>query len=306
MTSLGRYRLLERLGSGSFATVWRGYDPELDAVVAVKVLADNWAGSSDVRERFLNEARILRRLAHPRVVRVHDVGVAIGDDGQERPYFVMDHIGGGTLADRIGRLDASEALRLAADAARAVDVLHEAGIVHRDVKPGNLLVDADCDPVRVLVADLGSAKVLPEESFHTVVTGSPGYMAPEQALSTRGFDARADVYAMGAVAYHLLSGSLPYDTASPAEAVLRAEEPPPPIAQRLGLTRSVDSVLGRALAKDPAHRQASAAVLADELEALAAGRAVSGRLPRRWPVPAVMLVLVLVFASALAVGWLLG
>jgi len=306
VTQLGRYRLLERLGAGAFATVWRGYDPELDAVVAIKVLADNWSTDSDIRERFLTEARLLRRLADPRVVRVHDVGVAPGDDGGERPYFVMDYIAGGTLAERVGRLAPQEALRLAAEAARAVHVLNEGGVVHRDVKPGNLLVDTDQEPARVLVADLGSAKLLPEASVVTMVAGSPAYMAPEQATLTSGFDARADVYAVGAVTFQLLSGRLPYEIGSPAEAALRPDTPPTPIAETLGLSRAIDRVLARALAKDPRLRQATSAALAEELEALVAGRDVTGRLPRRWPVAVVAAAVLLAFLAAIALGWLLG
>lgn len=306
MTQLGRYRLIERLGAGAFATVWRGHDPELDAVVAIKVLADNWSTDSDIRERFLTEARLLRRLADPRVVRVHDVGIALSEDGGERPYFVMDYIAGGTLADRVGRLAPQEALRLAAEAARAVHVLNEAGVVHRDVKPGNLLVDTNQEPARVLVADLGSAKLLLESSVLTMVAGSPAYMAPEQATRTSGFDARADVYAVGAVTFHLLSGRLPFEIASPAEAALRPDTPPPPIAETVGLPQATDRVLARALAKEPGLRQATSAALADELEALMAGQDVPGRLPRRWPLAVVAAAVVLALLVASGLGWLLG
>lgn len=215
MRKLGRYLLLERLGAGSFATVWKAYDPELDTEVAVKVLADNWAANADVRERFLAEARLLRRIASPRVVRVHDVGVQ-----EDRPYFVMDYVRGGTLADRVGQCDPQEALRLAAEAGYAVQVLHEAGVVHRDVKPSNLLLAAGPAPAAVLVADLGSAKQLADASGLTVTTGTPAYMAPEQAFQTGGFDGRADVYALAVVAYELLTGQKPFGTGGRATALM--------------------------------------------------------------------------------------
>ncbi|MGW2640908.1 serine/threonine-protein kinase [Streptomyces sp. NPDC001348] len=192
MRKLGRYLLEDRLGAGSFATVWRAYDPELDTDVAVKVLADNWASNADVRQRFLAEARLLRRISSPRVVRVHDVGVQ-----DDRPYFVMDYVRGGTLAEKVGHCRPAEALRLAAEAGYAVQVLHDAGVVHRDVKPSNLLLDTGRTHPAVLVADLGSAKHLADASGLTVTTGTPAYMAPEQAFQTGGFDGRADVYALG-------------------------------------------------------------------------------------------------------------
>jgi len=308
MARLGRYLLEERLGTGAFATVWRGYDPELDSTVAIKVLAENWAADAGVCERFLAEARLLRRIADPAVVRVHDVGTAYGEDGFARPYFVMDLVEGGTLESRIGVLAPGDALALAAEAADAVQVLHDEGVLHRDVKPSNLLVDTSGETPRVLVADLGSAKQLAELSMLTMVTGSPAFMAPEQASNLDGFDARADVYAMGAVTYQLLSGRLPYDVDSPAAARQRPDVPPPPIAAELGLPAQLDDVLVRALAVRPAGRFATCAELADALRELAAGRPVA--LPRRragdWPLAPVVLAGVVLFVLSGALAWLLG
>src|SRR5215207_730242 len=151
MEQIGRYRLDAVEGFGAFATVWRGFDVELEIPVAVKILAENWAHHADVRERFLAEARLLRRLQDPRVVRVHDIGTH-----EDRPFFVMDFVPSGTVADRVHpRVPTERALRLAVESARAVQVLHDAGVLHRDVKPTNLLVDDDDN---VMVADLGSAK----------------------------------------------------------------------------------------------------------------------------------------------------
>ena len=308
MARLGRYLLEERLGTGAFATVWRGYDPELDSTVAIKVLAENWAADAGVCERFLAEARLLRRIANPAVVRVHDVGTAYGEDGFARPYFVMDLVEGGTVESRIGTLAPSDALVLAAEAAEAVQVLHDEGVVHRDVKPSNLLVDTTGEAPRVLVADLGSAKQQAELSMLTMVTGSPAYMAPEQASNLEGFDARADVYAMGAVTYQLLSGRLPYDVDSPTAARQRPDLPPPPIGAELGLRGQVDDVLARALAVRPADRFATCADLAAALRELAAGRSVA--LPRRraadWPFVPVALAALVLFVLSGALAWLLG
>ena len=262
MQRLGRYLLADRLGAGAFATVWKAYDPELDTDVAVKVLADNWASNADVRERFLAEARLLRRISSPRVVRVHDVGVQ-----DDRPYFVMDYVRGGTLAERIGHCLPTEALQLAAEAGYAVHVLHDAGVIHRDIKPSNLLLDSDRTPPAVLVADLGSAKQLADASGLTVTTGTPAYMAPEQAFQTGGFDARADVYALGVVTFELLTGQKPFGAGG--HATLMTDQPstsaPPAIAAALAVPNGIDALLRAAMSVAPKDRPPSAKAFADAL-----------------------------------------
>ncbi len=272
---LGRYRLLERLGTGAFATVWLARDDDLEVSVALKVLADNWSGDADVRERFLAEARLLRRIDDPRVVRVHDIGVV--PDG-DQPYFVMDLADGGTLADVVEevreRPDPQRALALAAEVARAVQVLHDHGVVHRDVKPSNLLLARGSGgTVRVVVADLGMAKSLAEASGLTLTAGTPAWMAPEQVRGSGGFDARADVYAVAAVTHALLVGRPPFELASVRDVGLRTR-PPAPVAAALGLPAAVDGLLASALDPDPARRPASAAAYARLLTRAAAGESV--------------------------------
>ena len=267
MKQIGRYHAERVLGSGAFATVWLGQDPALEAPVAIKVLADNWSNNADVRERFLAEARLLRRVDDPRVVRVFDIGV-LEDDSGSRPYFVMEFIPGGTLAERMGSLSTVEGLQYGVATADAVQVLHEAGVIHRDVKPSNLLIDDRQTPPRLVVADLGSAKVLAEASGVTVTTGTPAYMAPEQAHQTNGFDGRADVYAVAAVTYHLLSGA-PAFTDRTAAAVYerRADTKPLPLAARIGQPPALDRLLTRSMSWDPDKRPATAADFGRELAA---------------------------------------
>jgi eukaryotic-like serine/threonine-protein kinase len=195
--SIGRYRLERRIGAGSFATVWLGHDDDLDVPVAVKVLADNWADNEDVRNRFLAEARILRRIRDPRLVQVYDIGTV--PDG--RPYFVMDYINGGSFNDlRKAGCEPVRGLRLAAEACRAIEVLHDNDIIHRDVTPGNLLLSTGPDgQTRVLIADLGVAKSMVDAVGATMTAGTPSYMAPEQAAGVLPLDRRADIYSLTAV-----------------------------------------------------------------------------------------------------------
>ena len=299
MQKLGRYLLEDRLGAGSFATVWKAYDPELDTDVAVKVLADNWASNADVRQRFLAEARLLRRISSPRVVRVHDVGVQ-----DDRPYFVMDYVRGGTLAEQTGHCGPAEALRLAAEAGYAVQVLHDAGVIHRDIKPSNLLLDTGRTPAAVLVADLGSAKQLADASGLTVTTGTPAYMAPEQAFQTGGFDGRSDVYALGVVAFELLTGRKPFGSAGRTVLVARqASTSLPTLPVELGVPDGIETLLRAALSIEPGERPQTAQAFADAL----LSRQKEARAPVRSSGPTrlmVWLAAVFVFLTTAVLTWL--
>ncbi|GAA4685500.1 serine/threonine-protein kinase [Nocardioides nanhaiensis] len=247
---LGRLRRVERLGVGGFASVWLYHDAELRSDVAVKALADNWAQRLDVRERFVEEARILRRADSDHIVRVYDVGEADGT-----PYFVMSYADRGSLGPLVeaGRpVDPGRVLDLVEQAADGLRVLHGLGVVHRDITPHNLLLRTSGTDggERLLVADLGVAKALLHASGLTQVVGTPAYMAPEQATG-EPIDVRADVHALGAVAYHLLTGH-PARRGSVAE-VARAL-PPRPADELAELPPGVGAVLARALAPEPGHR----------------------------------------------------
>ncbi|WP_211357052.1 serine/threonine-protein kinase [Nocardioides rubriscoriae] len=263
----GRYAVRRRIGSGGFATVWLGYDEQLDAPVAIKVLADNWAEQHEVRTRFVEEGRYLRRVESPHVVPVYDAGTL--DDG--RPYLVMAYADQGSLADRLGAdqgVTVPQALEVVAQVGAGLQALHDRGILHRDVKPANVLfrtVDptAGASGVRAMVGDLGLGKALDVSSRLTMIAGTPAYVAPEQAQGETP-DARADQFSLGVLTFLLLSGRLPWNHASLPAAAAGAE----PVALSVpgrDFPVAVEQVVRRALAHDREDRWPSVTAYVDAL-----------------------------------------
>ncbi|MFI0406468.1 serine/threonine-protein kinase [Actinomadura sp. 3N508] len=251
-TSAGRYRIDRLLGSGGFASVWLGHDPELDSPVAIKILGEHWTLRTDVRDRFVQEARLLRRADSHRIVQVFDIGEL--PDG--RPYFVMTYADRGTLAERLttGPLRLNEALRTAREIIRGVQELHDLGVVHRDLKPSNVLLrSSSSGGERLMISDLGIARTDDHLSSLTLPAGSPGYMAPEQGQIDGAPDRRSDVYGLGALTYHLLTGEPP------------ATRPRPPGELRPGIPPGVDAAVLRALDPDREQRWTSAAAFGNAL-----------------------------------------
>lgn len=248
--------------------MWLAEDDALDSLVAVKVLAENWAHQLDVRTRFIEEARILRRADSDRLVRVLDIGEL--EDG--RPYFVMTYAEGGTLADRLasGPLDVEVARALAVEISQGVVVLHDLGIIHRDLTPPNVFFGTDgAGKERVLIADLGLAKAVAHASGFTVTAGSKGYMAPEQARVGGGIDVRADVYAVGALTYHMLTGVPPELVSSTElEPASQGSQVAAPSTLREDVPAHIDHIVLRALDPDPERRWPTASSLAEALESL--------------------------------------
>ncbi|HVX45553.1 MAG TPA: serine/threonine-protein kinase [Mycobacteriales bacterium] len=269
--TFGRYRADRRLGSGAFATVWLAHDDMLESPVAVKVLADNWSDRIDIRNRFLDEARILRRADSDHVVRVHDIGELA--DG--RPYFVMTYADGGTLADRIdGSLSQEAVLEHARSVAAGLAVLHRLGVVHRDVKPSNVLFHSGGEHERVLIADLGLARAVAHASGFTLAAGTPGYMAPEQSAMTSGVDARADVYALGALITRMSTGKEPRPVWDAATAELALQD-------AVGIPGQLGVIARKALAPEPEQRYESAVEMAAALQGAAAIRSAPAGLGGR-------------------------
>ncbi len=264
--SLGRYRLEKLLGQGGMAEVHQATDTKLARTVAVKVILATHAIKGDFLERFLREARMVASLEHPNILPVYDFGE---DNGV--PFLVMPYLSGGSLRERLraGAVPLALASAWITQLADALDAAHAAGVLHRDVKPANVLVDRND---RLFLADFGIAKMLENQSGLTttgVVVGTPIYMAPEQAQGRPATPA-TDRYALAVVAYEILCGRPPFDGDNPLSLMHQhVSSPPPLLSARIGgLPAGLDAVLSQALAKDPAARPPTCRALADAVAAL--------------------------------------
>jgi tRNA A-37 threonylcarbamoyl transferase component Bud32 len=276
----GRYEAPQLIGRGGMGEIYLARDRELGRTVAVKLLVERFSEEPELRERFRREALTAARLSgEPHVVTIFDVGEHAG-----RPFTVMEYLPGGTVAERArGRpVPPRLALSWLEEAAEALDAAHARGVVHRDVKPANMLFD---DSGRLQVVDFGIARLVDETMGMTLtgtVLGTAGYLAPEQA---RGDEttAASDRYALGVVAYELLTGGRPFQRGSEtAEAVAHINEPVPPASERgVGLPVEVDAVFARALAKRPEHRFPTATAFVDALRDALGGTPPPPQPPRR-------------------------
>lgn len=259
----GRYTVVEQLGHGGTAIVYRAFQESMDRYVAIKVITANVGKGSAFIKRFEQEARIVARLEHPHILPVYDFGE---HDGQA--YLVMRLLETGDLQSRLdrGRLPLEDVLRLVTQLAGALHYAHQQGIIHRDLKPQNILVDASDNPY---LMDFGIAKALGDTSQMTAtgtIMGTPSYMAPEQWRSQE-VDARTDIYALGIMAYAMLTGELPFTGDTPYSLMyLHLDEMPPPLEVKdYELRPNVTEVVFRAIAKDPEDRFPSAEIFATEL-----------------------------------------
>jgi len=268
----GRYRLDEALGRGGMATVYRATDTRLGREVALKVMRPDLGDDELFKRRFINEAHNGASITHPNVVNVFDFGT----DGPG-PYLAMELVGGGDLATLIRReapLPSSRAAAIAAEVASALHAAHGHRIVHRDVKPGNILLTGDG---HVRVADFGIARATGEQSLTRTgaALGSVEYFSPEQARGDP-VTAASDIYALGIVMYEMLTGRRPFDADTPyATAVARIDAPPPDPGAVRRVPKGLAAVVRRAMAPQPQDRYASAADMARDLEAWLARRAAS-------------------------------
>lgn len=267
--SFGRYHILEQLGEGGMATVYKAYDTRLETDVAVKVIrTENLTlGTMDqALIRFEREAKALARLTHPNIVKVTDYGEYEG-----RPYLVMEYLPSGTLKKKLGQCTPwQDALRLLLPIAHALDFAHRQGMIHRDVKPSNILITADGQP---MLTDFGIAKILDvhentELTGTGVGIGTPEYMAPEQW--TGNSSTKSDQYALGVVLYEILTGRKPYPTDTPAAILLKQVNEPLPSPREFvkELPERVEKLLLKTLAKDPADRYENMADFANAVESV--------------------------------------
>jgi eukaryotic-like serine/threonine-protein kinase len=261
----GRYEVQELVGHGGMSSVYKAHDSLLERNVALKVLHEQYNADEDFVERFKREARSVAQLQHPNIVTVIDRGEAEG-----RQYIVFEYIDGENLKElvvRKGRLDVREALEIALEVARGLAFAHQSGIIHRDVKPQNVLLNGDG---KAKVTDFGIARSLDVDGMTQTgtVLGTSNYIAPEQASGNR-VDAHSDVYALGAVLYELLAGEVPFPGESfVAVAMKHVHEPPPNVLDvRKDVPLRVAAAVDRALEKEPEQRFPTMAEFAAELEA---------------------------------------
>src|ERR1700716_3015609 len=251
---LASYTCVEPIGQGGMAVIDRARQDSLDRTVAVKVLSENLAASAEFMERFRREARTAASMRHPNVITVHD----FGEDDRGVPYLVLEYIGGPTLADLMDAgLDDERIPNLLDQIAAGLDYAHARGVIHRDIKPGNVLLTEEG---RAVLADFVLAWLLEGAQLTLTggVIGTPEYMSPEQAAG-HPFDHRADVYALGIVLYEMLVGERPFVSETPIGVLLQhlQDTAPSVLLARPDLPPAVGDVLARALVKDPADRYSS-------------------------------------------------
>src|SRR5919206_4827845 len=269
----GRYRIMRKLGTGGMANVYLAEDQELGRRVAIKILDDRHASDDQFIERFRREAKNAAGLSHPNIVSIYDRGEAEGTY-----YIAMEYLDGRSLKELIvgrGPAPISVAIDYARQILAALRFAHRNGLVHRDIKPHNVLVDSEG---RVKVTDFGIARAGAASQMTEVgsIVGTAQYLSPEQARGT-GVDQRSDIYSLGIVLYELVTGTVPFTGDTPVEIAMKhlSTVPEPPSARRAELPEALDQIVLRALAKDPDERYQTAEEMDAELARVAEGYPVS-------------------------------
>lgn len=267
--NLGQFAILEEIGRGGMATVYKARQLSMNRVVAVKVLPPHFLHDPGFYERFEREVEVITELEHPHILPIYDYGQADGV-----PYIAMRFLGGGSLEQviRRGLPKLSELEKPLRQIAQALDFAHRQGVIHRDLKPGNIMLD---EHGNAYLSDFGIARVLGSNLTGSMIVGTPAYMSPEQANGLP-IDGRSDIYALGVVVFEMLTGREPYQAETPMAILLKhINEPMPPISDyRNDVPRPVEDVVGKATAKDPDARYSSATAMVDALAAALRGEEV--------------------------------
>jgi eukaryotic-like serine/threonine-protein kinase len=274
---VGRYQILETIGSGANSRVARAFDPMIGRTVAIKLFPRELA-SGEGRERFFKEARVVGQLSHPSIIAVHDMGI---EEASSTPYLVMEFVEGQPL-ERIldkGNVPYPRASAWAAEVAVALGVAHRKGVIHGDVKPANVLVTEEG---RIKLMDFGMARLASRDSKDTPLLGTPAYWCPEQVLG-KPQDARSDIFSLGIVLYEMVTGHRPFDSDSLQGICSRilSSTPLPPSHSNPSIPTGFDELVASCLAKDPARRRDSAEDLADDLYPFARRRPAPEAMPRQ-------------------------
>jgi serine/threonine-protein kinase len=258
---VGRYQVLEIIGTGAKSKVARGFDPLISRTVAIKLLSSDLA-RGQARDRFIQEARVVGQLSHPSIITLHDMGI---EESSQTPYLVMEYLEGPALEQILkkGALPYPKACAWVAEVAVALAVAHRKGIIHGDVKPANILTSLEG---RVKLTDFGMARLASRDTIGSPLLGTPAYWCPEQIVG-KPQDARSDLFSLGVVLYEMITGRRPFDgqtLPNICERVLNAS-PLPPSQADPSLPTGLDDLLAACLAKDPGSRISSAEDLANRL-----------------------------------------
>jgi eukaryotic-like serine/threonine-protein kinase len=261
---LGPYEIIEEIGKGGMATVYRAYQPSVGRFVAVKIIHRAIAADSNALERFQREARLIARLEHPHLLPVYDY-----DGEHDPPYIVMRYLEGGTLKDALAneRIPLVDTVLIVRQVGAALDYAHRQNVIHRDIKPSNVMIDVDGN---AFLMDFGIARLTESSEGITqtgFAVGTPSYMSPEQGMGLPSVDYRSDIYALGVLIFQMLTGELPFKADNPMGVILDHINKPPPKVSALNreLPPTIDNVIARAMAKQPADRYQTASELAADL-----------------------------------------
>ncbi len=269
--TIGKYKILGKLGRGGMAEVYKGYQENLDRYVAIKILHTFLLSEQDFSHRFQREAKAMAALNHPNIVGVYDFDTY----GDEASYLVMEYIDGGTLKDKLEalaknneRIPLAEAVRIAREVAEALEYAHRRHMIHRDIKPANIMLDKETG--KAILTDFGIVKLVGGQTMaHTAtgaLIGTPAYMSPEQALGKKG-DERVDIYSLGVLLFQMVTGQLPYEADTPLAVVMQhvSAPTPMPVTFNPDIPESLQEIIMRAMAKPPEDRYQTAAELAADL-----------------------------------------